>query len=168
MSEYILTHKHHTHPHAASGWRIHCGVEVTGLSTNKQHSLSLEHHPALRAARRTQRLAAQQAPRWRHYRLRQYAPQPPLATLVKGCRAGGGESFLALIARAALAKPWRLKSRSCVGSLKSQLVASQERDLAPCAVGVASLVAGALTRSVPCLQGGLSTWHPWTRRLGLP
>jgi hypothetical protein len=41
MSEYILTHKHHTHPHAASGWRIHCGVEVTELSTNKQHSLSL-------------------------------------------------------------------------------------------------------------------------------
>jgi hypothetical protein len=40
MSEYILTHKHHTHPHAASGWRIHCGVEVTELSTNKQHSLS--------------------------------------------------------------------------------------------------------------------------------
>ena len=39
MSEYILTHKHHTHPHAASGWRIHCGVEVTELSTNKQHSL---------------------------------------------------------------------------------------------------------------------------------
>ncbi len=29
-----------THPHAASGWRIHCGVEVTELSTNKQHSLS--------------------------------------------------------------------------------------------------------------------------------
>ncbi len=28
------------HPHAASGWRIHCGVEVTELSTNKQHSLS--------------------------------------------------------------------------------------------------------------------------------
>jgi hypothetical protein len=41
MSEYILTHKHHTHPHAASGWRIHCGVEVTELSTNKQLSLSL-------------------------------------------------------------------------------------------------------------------------------
>jgi hypothetical protein len=38
MSEYILTHKHHTHTHAASGWRIHCGVEVTGLSTNKQLS----------------------------------------------------------------------------------------------------------------------------------
>jgi hypothetical protein len=29
-------------PHAASGWRIHCGVEVTELSTNKQHTLS--HH----------------------------------------------------------------------------------------------------------------------------
>jgi hypothetical protein len=26
---------------AASGWRIHCGVEVTELSTNKQHTLSL-------------------------------------------------------------------------------------------------------------------------------
>jgi hypothetical protein len=30
-----------TGTHAASGWRIHCGVEVTELSTNKQHSLSL-------------------------------------------------------------------------------------------------------------------------------
>ena len=28
-------------PHAAFGWRIHCGVEVTELSTNKQHTLSL-------------------------------------------------------------------------------------------------------------------------------
>jgi hypothetical protein len=28
-------------PHAAFGWRIHCGVEVTELSTNKQLSLSL-------------------------------------------------------------------------------------------------------------------------------
>jgi hypothetical protein len=27
-------------PHAASGWRIHCGVEVTELSTHKQHTLS--------------------------------------------------------------------------------------------------------------------------------
>ncbi len=27
--------------HAASGWRIQCGVEVTELSTNKQLSLSL-------------------------------------------------------------------------------------------------------------------------------
>ena len=27
-------------PHAAIGWRIHCGVEVTELSTNKQHNLS--------------------------------------------------------------------------------------------------------------------------------
>jgi hypothetical protein len=26
-------------PHAASGWRIHCGVEVTELSTNKKHTL---------------------------------------------------------------------------------------------------------------------------------
>ncbi len=40
MSEYILTHKHHTNTHAVSGWRIHCGVGVTELSTNKQHSLS--------------------------------------------------------------------------------------------------------------------------------
>jgi hypothetical protein len=45
MSEHILTHKHqahkhHTHPHAASAWCIHCGVEVTQLSTNKQLSLS--------------------------------------------------------------------------------------------------------------------------------
>jgi hypothetical protein len=31
-------------PHAAFGWRIHCGVEVTELSTNKQHTLSLESH----------------------------------------------------------------------------------------------------------------------------
>ena len=31
--------------HAASGWRIHCGVEVTELSTNKQHTLS---HDAFR------------------------------------------------------------------------------------------------------------------------
>jgi hypothetical protein len=29
-------------PHAAFGWRIHCGVEVTELSTNKQQSLSSE------------------------------------------------------------------------------------------------------------------------------
>ena len=28
-------------PHAAFGWRIHCGVEVTELSTNKQHTHSL-------------------------------------------------------------------------------------------------------------------------------
>jgi hypothetical protein len=43
MSEHILTrkHKHHTHPQAAFGWRIHCGVEVTELSTNKQHTLSI-------------------------------------------------------------------------------------------------------------------------------
>jgi hypothetical protein len=27
--------------HAASAWRIHCGVEVTELSTNKQHTLSM-------------------------------------------------------------------------------------------------------------------------------
>jgi hypothetical protein len=35
-----------------------------------------------------------------------------------------------LSARAALAKPWRLKSRSCAGSLKPQLVASQECNVA--------------------------------------
>ena len=29
-----------TAPHVAFGWRIHCGVEVTKLSTNKQHTLS--------------------------------------------------------------------------------------------------------------------------------
>ena len=29
-----------TQPHGF-GWRIHCGVEVTELSTNKQHTLSL-------------------------------------------------------------------------------------------------------------------------------
>jgi len=37
-------------PHAASGWRIHCGVEVTELSTNKQHTLSLlfcQPHPMI-------------------------------------------------------------------------------------------------------------------------
>ena len=28
-------------PHAGSGWRIHCGVEVTELSTNKHQSLSV-------------------------------------------------------------------------------------------------------------------------------
>ena len=48
MSEYILAHKHHTHTHAASGWRIHCGVEVTELSTNKQHTLSLANRSAAR------------------------------------------------------------------------------------------------------------------------
>jgi hypothetical protein len=47
MSEHILAHKHQahkhqTHNHAAHGSRIHCGVEVTELSTNKQHTLSLE------------------------------------------------------------------------------------------------------------------------------
>jgi hypothetical protein len=35
-----------------------------------------------------------------------------------------------LSARAALAKPWRRKSRSCAGSLKPQLVASQECNVA--------------------------------------
>jgi hypothetical protein len=44
MSEHILAHKHQahkhqTHNHAAHGWRIHCAVEVTELSTNKQHTL---------------------------------------------------------------------------------------------------------------------------------
>jgi hypothetical protein len=43
MSEHILAlkhqaHKHQTHNHTAHGWRIHCGVEVTEWSTNKQHS----------------------------------------------------------------------------------------------------------------------------------
>jgi hypothetical protein len=43
MSEHILAHthqvhKHQTHNNAASGWRIHCGIEVTELSTNKQHT----------------------------------------------------------------------------------------------------------------------------------
>ena len=33
--------------HAASGWRIHCGVEVTELSTNKQHTLSHQQLPPL-------------------------------------------------------------------------------------------------------------------------
>jgi len=34
----------HTCIHAAFAWRIHCGVEVTELSTNKQHTLSLYIH----------------------------------------------------------------------------------------------------------------------------
>ncbi len=29
-------------PHPAFGWRIHCGVEVIELSTNKQHTLSTQ------------------------------------------------------------------------------------------------------------------------------
>ena len=29
------------------GWRIHCGVEVTELSTNKQHTLSLSYKDTL-------------------------------------------------------------------------------------------------------------------------
>ena len=37
----IMT-KQNTLPHTASGWRIHCGVEVTELSTNKQHTLTGE------------------------------------------------------------------------------------------------------------------------------
>jgi hypothetical protein len=45
MSEHILAHKHQihkhqTHNHVAHDWRIHCGVEVTELGTNKQHTLS--------------------------------------------------------------------------------------------------------------------------------
>jgi hypothetical protein len=52
MSEHILAHKHQaqkhqTHNHVAHGWRIHCGVEVTELSTNKQHTLSIEHEDFL-------------------------------------------------------------------------------------------------------------------------
>jgi hypothetical protein len=43
MSEHILAHKHQvhkhqTHNHAAHGRSIHCSVEVTELSTNKQHT----------------------------------------------------------------------------------------------------------------------------------
>ena len=53
MSEYILTHKHHTHTHAASAWRIHCGVEVTELSINKQHTLSGEADAAADKCERT-------------------------------------------------------------------------------------------------------------------
>jgi hypothetical protein len=37
----ITTFHHVSDPQGASGWRIHCGVEVTELSTNKQHTLSL-------------------------------------------------------------------------------------------------------------------------------
>ena len=36
----LLVPVHGQCPHAAFGWRIHCGVEVTELSTNKQHTLS--------------------------------------------------------------------------------------------------------------------------------
>jgi hypothetical protein len=43
-SEHILTHKPNaqtpnTQPRGL-GWGIHCGVEVTELSTNKQHTLT--------------------------------------------------------------------------------------------------------------------------------
>lgn len=31
--EYILTHKHQTHQHATSGWRIHCGVQLQNWVT---------------------------------------------------------------------------------------------------------------------------------------
>jgi len=35
---YIYTHiKHITRTSHGFGWRFHCGVEVTELSTNKQH-----------------------------------------------------------------------------------------------------------------------------------
>jgi hypothetical protein len=40
MLVLVLTMAGRKEPHAASGWRIHCGVEVTELSTNKQHTLS--------------------------------------------------------------------------------------------------------------------------------
>ena len=39
VTRSATTASQHT-PHAASGWRIHCGVEVTELSTNKQHFFS--------------------------------------------------------------------------------------------------------------------------------
>ena len=38
-------------PHAASGWCIHCGVEVTELSTNKQHTLRARSSDHRRQAR---------------------------------------------------------------------------------------------------------------------
>ena len=45
----FLAHHHYAHLHTHTsctsrgfGWRIHCGVEVTELSTNKQHTLSLQ------------------------------------------------------------------------------------------------------------------------------
>jgi hypothetical protein len=38
ISDSALDNNHLNH--AAHGWRIHCGVEVTELSTNKQHTLS--------------------------------------------------------------------------------------------------------------------------------
>jgi hypothetical protein len=45
ISEHTFTHKH-THTSCTtsrgSGWRIHCGVKVTELSTNKQHTHSLD------------------------------------------------------------------------------------------------------------------------------
>jgi hypothetical protein len=42
VREHTYT-KSQTHHHAASGWRIHRGVEVTESSTNKQHTLSITH-----------------------------------------------------------------------------------------------------------------------------
>jgi hypothetical protein len=92
---YIQTHTHHAHNHAASitrlrlaypltlafGWRIHCGVEVTKSSTNKQHTLStkgvkraLTHHqqrPLIRfgesRSEQTSAVLRPQVPAERHF-----------------------------------------------------------------------------------------------------
>jgi hypothetical protein len=48
-----------THPHAAIGWRIHCGVEVIELSTNKQHSLSISFSHKVRIKRPSRQYAEQ-------------------------------------------------------------------------------------------------------------
>jgi hypothetical protein len=37
------------------GWRIHCGVEVTVLSTNKEHTLSMREAWRRRRRRRRRR-----------------------------------------------------------------------------------------------------------------
>jgi hypothetical protein len=44
------------------GWRIHCCVEVTGSSTNKQHK-SLVGHPAFSQGHRDQKIAMQSVER---------------------------------------------------------------------------------------------------------
>jgi len=48
LTEYIVTHKHThiIHNIRGFGWRIHCGVEVTESSTNKQHILNTVSHTA--------------------------------------------------------------------------------------------------------------------------
>jgi hypothetical protein len=38
---HLHTHKHTSCTSRGFGWRIHCGVEVTELTTNKQHTLTL-------------------------------------------------------------------------------------------------------------------------------